>query len=473
VTARWDRRSLDEQTRVADLTLSTWGPAVAEASAYWRRWVEELGLAAGDLGRRENLHRLVSVRARDLLADAPGGASTVLRPTERQAKAHGSTETLTALLRAIRRDGPDGKREAMLREFRPLQLHRAGDLLVASTRSDLDRMHRAGARTAEVLGLRDDDVVLGAVPAGPTLAWFGSQHLAAGASLPALHAFGVTVGSAADSLLDDRGGGLAEVAAVAHQLPATVIVVRLEDAVELAGALGDERVDLGALRRVVVVGPPPDDDTRGAIAGAYATAGASVDVRAVWGPAAGRVLWAECAAGSGLHTYPDLELLEVVDPFTGQPTDADGDLTLTTLGWHGTVLLRLQTGAWVDPLATGPCPSCKRTVPRLTGTVVPDAWELGVRDERGRATTVDLRGVAMVLSSTPGVEAWRAELRPGTAGDDLLVEVAGAIPGDARHRLAARVAGACGLEPTLVLDADASAVEEAVAEAGGVFVDQR
>jgi hypothetical protein len=52
-------------------------------------------------------------------------------------------------------------------------------------------------------------------------------------------------------------------------------------------------------------------------------------------------------------------VLEVVDPMTGQPTDADGDLTITTMGWHGTVLLRVQTGTWVDPLTTAPVPGLR------------------------------------------------------------------------------------------------------------------
>jgi hypothetical protein len=471
VTAPWDRRSADEQGRVTDLTMSTWGPGVATGAPFWSRWVAALGVDPTSLRDRETLARLVPSRARDLLDDAAGGASAVLRPDERQVKAFGSTEVLTSVLRGIRREGADGKRDALLREFRPLQLHRAGDLLVASTRSDLDRMHRAGARTAAVLGLEDGDVVLSAVPAGPTLLSLGTVHLAAGASLPALHAWGADVGAEPGDATD----GLEQVAALAHLHPSTVVLVRVEDATVLAAALADARVDLRTLRRVVTVGPPPDDETRAAIAGAFATAGASVDVRAVWGPAAGRALWAECAAGSGLHTYPDLEHLEVVDPFTGQPTDGDGDLTLTSVGWHGTVLLRFQTGAWVDPLDTTPCPSCKRTLPRLVGLPVPDAWDLVATGDDGRPVPVDLRGVALVLSTVPGIGAWRCELRgPAGAGpsDRLVVEVAGQLATDQRVRLADRIAAAAGITPE-VRAGDAGAVQRAIDEAGSVFVDLR
>jgi hypothetical protein len=331
-------------------------------------------------------------------------------------------------------------------------------------------MHRAGARTAAVLGLRDDDVVLGAVPAGPSLAAIGATHLAAGASLPALHAWGASVAT------EGSATGLAQVVHAAGQHPASVLVVRDQDAVPLAEALGAARVDLQRLRRIVTVGPPLDDDARGAVVAAFVQAGATVDVRAVWGPPAGRVLWAECTTGSGLHTYPDLEMLDVVDPFTGQRTDGDGDLTLTTVGWHGTVLLRFQTGAWVNPLDITPCPSCGRTVPRVVGDLEEGAWELSVADHEGRSSIVDLRGVAAVLATVPGVEAWRCELQGPTdlaPWDRLVVEVAGSLSSDQRGRLHDRIEAATGVGPELVFDLDRGEVERRVAEVGGVFADLR
>jgi hypothetical protein len=469
VAAPWDTRTPEEQARVVGLTMASWGPAVTAAAPFWVSWAAAAGVPSDAVVDIDALRRLPTSRARDLLADAPGGAGAVLRPDERQVKALANTEVLNRVIQGIRRGGTDGKRDAILREYRPIQLLTAGELLIASTRSDLDRMHRAGARAAAVLGLQDDDVVLGAVPTGPTLDAVGVTHLAAGASLPALHAWGADPGE----------GGLSDperVAAVARSHPASVVVVRLEDAVDLAEAFGSARLDLRRLRRVVTVGPPPDADERTAVVAAFGRAGASIDVRAVWGPAAGRVLWAECAAGSGLHTNPDLELLELVDPFDGQVTDGDGDLTLTTLGWHGTVLLRFQTGVWVDPIDRSTCSMCGRTVPRLVGDPAPEAWELDVTGDHGKTTTVDLRGVASVLGRLPGVEAWRCELRgpnDRVPRDRLVVEVAGSLSSDQRARLQDRLASATGLVPELRVDAGRQDVERRIDELGGVFADLR
>jgi len=213
---------------------------------------------------------------------------------------------------------------------------------------------------------------------------------------------------------------------------------------------------------------------REAIVGAFALAGASVGVRAVWAPSESRTLWAECAPGTGLHTAPDLEHLEVVDPLTGAPTDGDGDLVLTTVGWHGTVLLRYRTGAWVDGLTDEPCPHCGRTVPRVVGRIDEAAWQVPFT-AAGRTRVVDLRGVAAALQHAPGVADWRVELRPpATAGGDdrLVVEVAGEPATDATT-LTDRIAAGCGVPVEVVAGADPEDVVDEIARVGGAFADRR
>ena len=130
-------------------------------------------------------------------------------------------------------------------------------MLIASSRSDLDRLHRAGARAATVLGLDDRDVLLDAVPSGPSLASAGVTHLAQGASITALHARG-------------HGDDLATVAVAARLLPVTVLVVPVDDAIRLGRTLAGARIELRHLRRVVTLGPPPETDLRGEIAATFA-----------------------------------------------------------------------------------------------------------------------------------------------------------------------------------------------------------
>lgn len=468
MTAPWDRRSAAEQERIADLALAGWLPTAASTAPLWARRVAQAGLDAGAVTSRRDLLAVPPSREVELLADGPGAPGTVIRPSEDQVKALGHASVLGRVARAIRRDGVAGKRTVLLREYQPLDLRRAGPegaTLVASSRSDLDRWNRAGARAASLLGLDDRDVLLGAVPAGPTLASARAIHLAQGASVSALHARG-------------HGDELADVADAARLLPATAVLVPLEEAHELAQVLADTRTPLPRLRLVVVEGPPPDDGLRAQLADAFAAvAGHGVDVRALWGPPLGRTLWAECAAGvHGLHTMPDLEILEVVDAVDGEPTSADGDLTITSVGWHGTALLRVRTGTWVDPIVTGPCPGCGRTVPRLAGDLAPLAWHVWLRDDGGGQRSVDLRGVGAVLGRLHGAGAWRVEVRGPTdrvPGDRLVVEIAGELARAEREGLEQRLHAACGLAPHLAVGMHPEEVERAVTELGGRFVDLR
>ncbi len=73
-----------------------------------------------------------------------------------------------------------------------------------------------------------------------------------------------------------------------------------------------------------------------------------------WTPPAARASWVRCPGGTGFHTWPEDELIEVVD----------GELHWSAVGWHGSVWLRVGTGiaAVVDE---SPCPTCGRTTPRV------------------------------------------------------------------------------------------------------------
>jgi hypothetical protein len=464
VVAPWDRRSAKEQARLEAAALAGWLPSVLVAAPFH-------AARSGDLDPRlltdrRGLLRLAPTRERDLLADSVGGASAVLRPTEAQVKATAEDGVIRGIAQGIRRDGARGKRDAILQAYRPLQLHRGGvhgELLVASSRTDLDLLHRTGARAAAVLGLRDDDVLVSAVPAGPTLDHLGVVHLAAGAGLTALHARG-------------HGDRLGDTVAAAASLPTSVLVVRRAEAAQLAVAAAEARAELSRVRLIVVVGPPPGADERDRIAAAFRAVHADADVRALWGPSTGRSLWAECAEGThGLHTYPDLEVLEVLDPLTGTPATGHGDLTITSVGWHGTALVRFQTGAWVDPLVTDPCPGCGRTVPRVAGDVAPHAWELPVTLDRGRTGSVDLRGVGAVAAATPGVVDWRVEVRGPSERiprDRLVVEFAGEPRSD-QGRIERQIEVATGLTPELTTGLSAAAVRHGIEDAGGVLADRR
>ncbi|MFL5931086.1 MAG: phenylacetate--CoA ligase family protein [Gaiellaceae bacterium] len=107
---------------------------------------------------------------------------------------------------------------------------------------------------------------------------------------------------------------------------------------------------------------------------------------------------AECREAKGaLHVFDDHFLPEVVDPETGEPTDGEGELVLTTLTKEALPVLRYRTGD-LTRFVDEPC-ACGRThrrIARFAGrvddmlvirgvNVFPSAVEAAVLDDPGLA----------------------------------------------------------------------------------------
>lgn len=471
-TAPWDRRSPEEHRRVAERALAQWLPAATSFSAYWADRAREMGVESGSLSSPDDLARFAPVREADVrAAGGPGAPGLLMRPTQAQVRARAASSTLFGIGRRLRRDGREGERRAVLEEYKPVHVHRGGvddDLAIAYSRTDLDRMHRCGARAARVLGLDDADYLVSAVPAGPRLDFWGIYHLALGASILALHPRGSN--DELDRVVDSF-----------PLVPATVVAVRLDEAVQLAALLVEHDVEAPRVHTVVTVGPPPDDQTRDAIREAWRAAGATESdlvVRALFAPPEARTLWAEPRPEpTGLVTFPDLEWLEVVDGLTGEVSDDGGDLTVTTMGWHGTALVRFQTGTYVEGIDRTPCPASGITAPRVVGPVVERAWQPDVTDAAGQVGHFDFRTAGALLAHVPGIEAWRIELHGPTAEDPYdgaLIEVAGEVdPGDLEE-VAAQIERDAGLAPyEIAVEPDPATIDDRIEEAGSPFVDMR
>lgn len=394
----WDRRSVRARNREQDRLVREWlRTEVRPFSAWWAKRLREVDIrGADDL-------RLAPVldEAEAAGAGGPGNPDLLVLPTEDGFKRHATRADLLAAARELRAGGgAAGRRAVLFRRYKPVHVQEAGVatlVSVAYTRTDLDRLHLAGARLMAVLGLGADDRLVSAVPAGPTVRFWGLYHAALAARMTALH---------------PRGADQDPVRPVARalaQLPATVLAVPVAEALALLGGLADRDVDAPELRTVLTVGPPPPGATRAAIAAAAAALGAGeVRVQAVWAPDSARALWGECRPVSadpaeatyGLHTYPDLEVVGVRDVWTDGPAapNTPGELELTSLGWRGTALVRFATGAWTAGLVTDvPCPTCARTVPRLAPDAVDGAWQPRVAAADGGRVRVDLRAAPAVL----------------------------------------------------------------------------
>jgi phenylacetate-coenzyme A ligase PaaK-like adenylate-forming protein len=172
-----------------------------------------------------------------------------------------------------------------------------------------------------------------------------------------------------------------------------------------------------------------------------------------------RLLWSDCresGGSTGLHTYPDLEVVQLVDAETGEAGVDTGpfEVVITQLAMRGTALLRWRTGDLADAVVEDPCPSCGRTVPRVLG--LRPAALVPMLDLRSGTRPVDVRGVSAALVGRADVSDWRVVLSRSERddADEVLVHVVASAevdPAEVAVAVARDVRAAAGLLPTQVV----------------------
>jgi hypothetical protein len=451
----WDRRTPSQLAKSRESAVRTQVvDAVAPFSPWWKARLKALGLKASTVGTLEGLASLPAVGERDVCPDGDprGMAALVLQGSESGFALHAEGPTLRRAL-ASRIARPGAYRAIVEADTRPTSFAWAGLGLrypVASTRSDLDLVARAGARLWQLLGLTRGDVVVSALPALPTSATRALELGALGAGSPLL---------APGDLVED-------VAAALRLVPATVLAVQPAFAGQLLDDLDDAGAELSTLRTVLLVGAAYDEE-REAVRAALQRVGVpdSCVVLSAHVPDGHRLLWADCRESggrTGLHTYPDLEVVQLVDPETGEAGGrGPSEVVVTQLGFRGTALLRWRTGDLADSIADEACPSCGRTVPRVVG--LRQAALVPPLDLRPGSRPVDLRGVAAALVGRADVVDWRVVLGRSSRddADEVLVHVVPADtadPAEVAVAVARDIRAAAGLLPTQVVLAEADAL---------------
>jgi phenylacetate-coenzyme A ligase PaaK-like adenylate-forming protein len=445
----WDNGTTKQQLATqADALKAQVVDAVGPFSPFWRARLKALGKTAAQVSTPAGLATLPAVGERDVCADGDpsGAAALVLQAGESGWALHAEGPALRKALgnRLVRRGSYRAVIEA---DTRPTSFVFAGLALtypVASTRSDLDVVARAGARLWQVLGLSRADVLVAALPLLPTASLQALQLGAVGAGSPALF----------------PGDDVDNVAACLQLVPATVLALASGEAAAVLDDLDEAGAPLQALRTVLLVGAPSDEE-RAEVAAALDRIGVRATVLAVHAPEGHRLLWGECPKGGhGLHTYPDLDVVELIDPETGDAATT-GELVLTQLGLRGTALLRWRTGDLAESVTTASCPGCGRTVPRVVG--VQRGALVPTLALRAGTKAVDLRGVAAALEGRADLADWRVVVGPSPrdGADELLVHVVARgdeDPTDVAVAVARDLRAAAGLLPTQVIVEEAGSL---------------
>lgn len=319
------------------------------------------------------------------LADIRDPTDLVLRPTA-EALAASPDRELRARWRwaRFRRRTGSFNRNVLEPQYKPIHWHDEA-VALGYTATDLERLGELGRAGLEMAGVTSDDVLVSLYPLGPTL---GFWQINLGARRAGVSSLFLGPGVSPD-----------EVA----RLRPTVLVGRPTDLTRLLESGRDSGFSFAGLSTLIVVGEPLDPARRSRLAELAGGPSGHVAVVAAWAPPGVRALWTECRDGIDVHTWPGADIVELVDPLSGNPVPpgADGEMVWTPLDWMGSVILRLRTGVFgcIDDTA---CVSCGRTSPRLR-------------------VVHTLPSFARLLDDHPEIALWQAELRTVNGTEELIV----------------------------------------------------
>ena len=425
----WDGLSPRETVRLQEALLRDFVRRyLYPFSPIYRRLFDEAGVKPTDIRGLQDLQKLpltspATFRSED---DPARPFEAILRPDRKRLRSWQHRSLLRRVAREKLIRGEDAAARLLVEEFKPLiiQPPLAGGPVTAFTMRDLVAMSQAGARAFAVMGLERSDILVSTLPYGGELSHWFTYYAGQAAGMSSLH----------------LGGGQAvrpaQAATWMARVAATVLATQPGYAEGMLRAAPPAAVS--KLRVLALWGGPGMAGARARLTSLLQQGGAaSGRATTMLGLHEARTGWAECPAppgqpeqSYGYHTYPDLEVVEVVDPATGRwvGENEPGELVYTSLDWRGSALLRYRTGLLArQGMTRRPCQGCGRTVPRIGPDISRTDWQVAVATPAGPAQ-VDLADVARVLWGSADVPLWQVDALRGGArggGDAITAYVAG------------------------------------------------
>ena len=382
---------------------TSFGGPIAHLAYFRRTFVEE---------RRwlDDLRKIPFTSKADLVntPDNPHRSRDFLIIPDQRALSRQPATILRALLH-----GRDRVRRELEREYRPIFMtsttgRSADPVPFLYTSHDLEKLGVAGRRVMEVCGARHDYRLLNMFPYAPHLAFWLTHY--------ASTEFGVfTVGTGGGKVVGTEGN-----LRLIQKIKPDVLIGMPTFLYHVLQHAVDDGLRCQSLKRLVLGGEKAADGIRRKLRNLAAKLGSpQVDVVATYGFTEAKMAWAECPfpvdeSPSGYHLYPDLGIVEVVDPKTGVvvPDGEPGEIVFTPLDSRGSVVLRYRTGDIIeDGLVYGSCPCCGRMVPRLRGKISRNSEVKSMQLDKIKGTLVDFNQLEHVLDDAPNVGAWQLEIR--------------------------------------------------------------
>jgi phenylacetate-CoA ligase len=354
----------------------------------------------------DDLHKIPFTSKKDLSGGAEKTREFVIAPDPKQL-ARRPSSILRGLVSGVSRT-----RRHLDREFRPIFMtsttgRSADPVPFVYTAHDLALLRTAGFRLMQLAGGESSDRMLNMFPFAPHLAFWQTHYAGT--------AFGVFMLSSGGGKTVGTDGNIRMLRKlnpdVLIGMPTFVYHVLRE------AALDGVRCD--KLRGIVLGGEKVPQGLRRKLRECASQLGAQdINVISTYGFTEAKMAWCEClfpvgAEPSGYHLYPDMGIVEVVDPETGARREdgRPGEIVYTSLDSRGSVVLRYRTGDIIEGgLSYEPCPYCGRIMPRLLGRISRRSDFREMQLDKVKGTLVDLNELEHVLDDMPRVGSWQIEL---------------------------------------------------------------
>lgn len=372
--------------------------------------LREAGIDPAGLRRYSDLARIPLSSKADVAPDAADPERPrrfVLQPTPETLRAALPLGKKLGLLATKLRYGADEVRRRVGLEYRPVQAYFTTGRTALPTsfflsRYDLSILDEVGARIGEINDVDPAvDRLVSLFPYAPHLAFWQVQ----------------AVGVATGTFMLQTGGGKAMgsdgiLRAIAKVRPSYICGIPgytyhlLREGVE-------QGRDFSFVKTLFLGGDRVTREYRIKLCDLLRAAGAKEPrVVSILGFTEARKCWTECPGGEehGFHTYPDLDLFEMIDPDTGLPVPdgQTGELVYTPLDGRASVILRYRTGDIVNGgITRGACPACGRTVPRFSSDLTRRSNLTDFSLTKIKGTLVNLNVLSDLLSGEARIEEWQ------------------------------------------------------------------
>jgi len=365
----------------------------------------------------------------------------------------------SAILRALWQ-GRHAVEESFEREFRPSFMtfttgRSAQPLPFIYTARDLRHLQTAGGLIMRICAAKRDMKMLNMFPYAPHLAFWQAHYAGT--------AYGVLMVSSGGGKVAGTEGNLR----IMQKLAPEVLIGMPTFIYHVLQAAVSRNLRCPQLSKFILGGEKAPTGMRRKLKALAAQLGAGpVDVLTTYGFTEAKMAWPECPypegkESGGFHLYPDLGVIEIVDPKTGEPVGEGrpGEIVFTPLDARGTVVLRYRTGDLIDGgLVHEPCPHCGRQLPRLVGRISRVSEMQEMQLDKLKGTLVDFNQLEHVLDNFESIGTWQLELRKAHDDplelDELILHVEKPDHGDEsqlRHELNERIASVIEMHPNRIV----------------------